>query len=84
MIASPRIFATLTDRERTEIATILRRRANEIAGYKGEHSCEGPRNSVPAEKQMPASVEYALELEIKRLRGLAEKVDPPQIVEDEE
>ena len=75
------ILTPLTQSEREQIETILSRRANEIAGYKGEHSCEA--YTVPIEKQMPASVEYALDLEIKRLRKLAEKVNPPKPETDE-
>jgi len=74
--------AEITPSERVQIATILNRRANEIAGYKGEHSCETYPNSIPAENRMPASVEYALELEMKRLRLLAEKISPPKPEED--
>ena len=57
----------LTPREREQIATILKRRANEIAGFKGE---------LQRGKDL-ASVDYALELEIDRLRRLAERVNPP-------
>jgi len=64
----------LTNREREQIATILNRRANEIAMFKGEQSRNG--------KDL-ASVDYALELEIERLRRLAERVNPaaPEIDE---
>lgn len=65
----------LTDFQRTQIATILSRRANEIAGYQGDNK-ENP--AKPAFKGMPASVEYALELEITRLRKLADLVAPPK------
>lgn len=58
----------LTNRDREQIATILKRRSNEIAGFK----CELQRT-----KDL-ASVDYALELEIDRLRRLAEKVCPPE------
>lgn len=67
----------LTSSERVQVATILSRRANEISGYKSEHSCE--KFPTPTDKLlMPASVEYALELEIQRLRRLADKISPPK------
>lgn len=56
----------LTKSERAQIATILSRRANEIAGFKSDLS---------RTKDL-ASVDYALELEILRLRRLADKIDP--------
>ncbi len=71
-------YPELTTSEREQVATILSRRANEIAGYKAEHSVEAYPNSIKAEDRVPASVEYALELEIKRLRKLAEKINPPK------
>lgn len=70
----------LNDKEREEIAIILSRRANEIAGYKSEHSGEA---YPPKENAMPASVEYALELEITRLRKLEQKIRPPKKDEEE-
>lgn len=72
----------MTPGEREQIATILSRRANEIAGYSGENeerACIGTNR-----KPMPASVEYALELEIRRLRRLADKINPPKKEMDEE
>lgn len=63
----------LTISEQEQIATILKRRANEIAGYSEDHK---ERFDRPDKKGMPASVEYALELEIQRLRKLADKVMP--------
>jgi hypothetical protein len=65
--------ANLTHSEREQIATILSRRANEIAGYSGDNR-----------DKMPASVEYGLELEMKRLRRLADKVRPLQPETDDE
>lgn len=59
----------LTKREREQIATILKRRANEVAGFRGEMQ-RGTKDL--------ASVDYAMELEIERLRRLAERVDPPE------
>ena len=58
----------LTKFERVQIATILKRRANEIAGFKMDM----------AKGKDLASVDYALELEIERLRRLAERVDPAE------
>ena len=58
----------LTKSERVQIATILKRRANEIAGFKMDM----------AKGKDLASVDYALELEIERLRRLAERVDPAE------
>ena len=57
----------LTKKECEQVAEILKRRANEIAGYQSDL-----RN-----KQDLASVDFALEREIKRLRNLADKVNPP-------
>ena len=68
----------LTPSEREQIATILSRRANEIAGYKSDHSCEKYPLTTKPEMMMPASVEYALELEINRLRKLSSKINPPK------
>ena len=68
----------LTPSESEQVGTILSRRANEIAGYKCEHSCEKYPLTTKPEMVMPASVEYALELEINRLRKLASKVNPPK------
>ena len=68
----------LTTAQRTQISTILSRRANEIAGYSGDNR---ERPAQPDFKGMPASVEYALELEINRLRKLADLVAPPKPIE---
>ena len=57
----------LTPSERQQIAEILKRRANDIAGYKMRH----------LKDDEPASVEFALSREISRLRRLAERVNPP-------
>jgi hypothetical protein len=65
--------ANLTPSEREQIATILSRHANEIAKYSGD------KRDV-----LPASVDYGLKLEIKRLRRLADKVCPPQPEMDDE
>lgn len=74
----------LTDAECTEIATILSRRANEIAGYVSDYGCEGYPKKEPNEFSMPASVEYACTLEIKRLRDLEAKIRPVAPVQEEE
>ena len=58
----------LTKSEREQIGIILCRRANEIAMYKDE---------MRREKEI-ASVDYALELEINRLRRLADRVNPAE------
>jgi hypothetical protein len=73
LIMSDRLPLGLTPSEREQIATILARRANEIAGYSGDNR-----------GKMPASVEFGLDLEMKRLRRLAEKVLPPQPEPDDE
>lgn len=62
----------LSRSEREQIATILSRRANEIAMFRS--------NNTP--DKVPASVDYGLELEITRLRRLADKVNPPDPTED--
>jgi LmbE family N-acetylglucosaminyl deacetylase len=66
-------MSDLTKKERTEIAEILGRRANEIAGFYDEYRRESKHYG---------SVELALDREIDRLRRLAERVDPEEI-EDE-
>lgn len=75
----------LSNAQRNQIAEILKRRANEIAGYKGQHSCETYPSRVDPKDQMPASVEFALEREITRLRKLADllEVKQPELPEDE-
>lgn len=66
----------LSSHERKQIAEILNRRANEIAGFHGDY-----RNNAGHF----GSVELALTREIGRLRRLAERVGPPESeVEDEE
>ena len=57
----------LTPRERDQIAEILLRRANEIAGF-GDGYRRKPEHY--------GSVEFALSREISRLRRLAERVAP--------
>lgn len=64
----------LTKCERAQIAEILSRRANEIAGFSGDY-----RN----DPKHYGSVEMALSREIERLRRLAERVSPPD-PEDED
>ena len=65
----------LTARERQQIAEILKRRANEIAGFSDDY------------RRKPdhfGSVELALTREIDRLRTLAERVNPPAPDSDDE
>ncbi len=59
----------LTKSERKQIAEILDRRANEIAGFSADYKKDGNHFG---------SVELALTREIDRLRRLADKVDPPE------
>lgn len=59
--------AGLTINERLQIAEILNRRANEVAGFNDEY-----RRNVSHH----GSVELALSREIDRLRKLAEKINP--------
>lgn len=59
----------LTQKECEQIAEILTRRANEIAGFSSEY-----RN----DKGHFGSVELALSREIERLRRLADKVCPEE------
>ena len=59
----------LTPSERYQMAEILKRRANEIAGFSSEY-----RN----DSKHYGSVELALSREIDRLRHLAERVNPAQ------
>ena len=64
----------LTKREREQVAEILSRRANEIAGFSDEYR---------RKPEHFGSVELALTREIDRLRTLAERVCPPEPEEDE-
>lgn len=57
----------LAPSERAQIAEILARRANEIAGFSDEYRRD-PKHY--------GSVEFALTREIQRLRRLAERVSP--------
>lgn len=59
----------LTKAEREQIATILSRRAQEIAGFADTY-----RN----DPKHYGSVEFALSREIDRLRRLAVRVNPPE------
>lgn len=65
----------LTESERLQIAEILNRRANEIAGFAGDY-----RNKP----EHYGSVELALTREIERLRKLAGSVNPEPMEEDAE
>jgi uncharacterized protein with von Willebrand factor type A (vWA) domain len=57
----------LTPSERRQIAEILERRSNEIAGFSDEYRRDPKHHG---------SVELALSREINRLRRLAERVNP--------
>ena len=59
----------LTKSERSQIAEILDRRANEIAGFNGAY--------VSDDKHF-GSVAFALTREIERLRRLADRVNPTE------
>lgn len=64
----------LTKSERAQIAEILSRRANEIAGFSGDYRGD-PKHY--------GSVELALSREIDRLRRLADRVSPPDPEDDD-
>ena len=64
----------LTKSEREQIASILARRANEVARFSMDYQKDGKHHG---------SVELALTRETERLRRLAERVNPPE-PEDEE
>jgi hypothetical protein len=65
----------LTTSERAQVAEILDRRANEIAGFSDDYRRDAKHFG---------SVEFALTREISRLRRLAERVNPPQPDEEED
>lgn len=67
-------YVELVKKEREQISTILKRRANEIAMFKMDF----------AKGKDLASVDYALDREIDRLRRLAERVDPADADEEDE
>jgi hypothetical protein len=58
-----------------QIADILSRRANEIAGF---------TNDYRSKSEHYGSVELALTREMSRLRDLAHKINPPLIEDDDE
>jgi hypothetical protein len=64
----------LTRSEQEQIAEILKRRANEIAGFSDEYRKNNNHFG---------SVELALTREISRLRRLADRVCPPASDEEE-
>jgi hypothetical protein len=68
-------MAELTTSERSQVAEILNRRANEIAGFHDKYR---------RDSEHFGSVELALTREIDRLRRLAEKVDPPTPEEEDD
>lgn len=65
------MITDLTQSERHQIAEILDRRANEVAGFSDEYRRDPKHHG---------SVEFALSREIDRLRHLAERVnqEPPE------
>ncbi|HET8695767.1 MAG TPA: hypothetical protein VFM33_13930 [Aquabacterium sp.] len=65
---------TMTKQEREQIAEILTRRANEIAGFSDNYRRDDKHHG---------SVELALTREINRLRRLANRVNPPEPEQDE-
>lgn len=65
--------ADLIKSERDQIGEILRRRANEIAGFSDEYRRKTDHYG---------SVELALTREINRLRHLADRVNPSEPEED--
>lgn len=67
-------MSDLTKPERKQIAEILDRRANEIAGFSSDYQRDGKHYG---------SVEFALTREIDRLRRLAERVKPAEPEESE-
>ena len=72
---------SLAIRERTEIAEILERRANDIATFKWDLE----KSAGKTINDFPGSVEMALSREMKRLRRLAALVKPvPEPAEDDE
>lgn len=65
----------MTKNDSMQIAEILNRRANEIAGF---------ADSYRRDDKHFGSVDLALSREIDRLRRLAERVDPPELDEDDQ
>ena len=66
-------MSKLTKSDREQVADVLSRRSNEIAGYLDDYR-KDPNHF--------GSVELALTREVQRLRRLAGKVNPP--IEDQE
>ena len=75
MTSEEQTMAELTKNERKQIAEVLDRRANEIAGYSDDYR-KNPNHF--------GSVELALIREIGRLRNLADRVNPPEPTEDDD
>lgn len=67
-------MSELTNNERKQIAEILIRRANEIAGFRGDYK---------KDSSYFGSVELALSREIERLRRLADRVNPQEPEDDD-
>ena len=71
----------LSNSDRDAIVQILRRRANDIATFKGDLETDVGKKL----NGFPGSVEMALTREMKRLRRLADKVAlPPEPEEEDE
>jgi len=62
-------MSDLTKSERDQIGEILKRRANEIAGFSDDYR---------RKPEHYGSVELTMSREISRLRRLAQRVNPPQ------
>ena len=75
MTSEEQTMAELTKNERKQIAEILNRRANEIAGYSDDYR-KNPNHF--------GSVELALSREVMRLRNLADRVNPLEPTEDDD
>ena len=78
------IELTITDR--AQIAEILDRRANEVASFKTdmEEKVSERAGTKIQFYAFPGSVELAISREVQRLRRLADKVKPREIIEDDE
>ena len=78
--------ASLSIAERSQLAEILDRRANEIASFKRdmEEKATERAGSKIQFYELPGSVELAFSREIQRLRKLADKVRPPSTDDEEE
>lgn len=75
MTSEGQTMAELTKNERKQIAEILIRRSNEIAGFSDDYRKKPDHYG---------SIELALSREMGRLRRLADKVNPPDTTEDDD